>query len=282
MFMIDTSTGPEGYKKLIVWQIAYTLRQRVYNITKRFPKAEMRRVSQMNATARSVKQNIQEGYKQTSLPKYISYLRDIALPSLSELFGDIEDCYDDRLITEVEFKELRDLYGRGNFMFRRLINALERKNQNRKLNSDLSNTTHPFNLPKPSFENLEHTADLKIRAWGKTKEELFANMAAGIMENIGGKGVERGRGVKGKFKIESTDLEALLVDFLSQLVYLSDLHNAVFDEFKIKISNDRELQAEVSGHKVKRFALEIKAVTYHELVIKRKGRQWLAEVLFDI
>jgi len=64
----------------------------------------------MNAAVRSVKQNIQESYKQHSLTKYISYLRDVALPSLSKLHGDREDCYDDKLITEAEFKELSDLY----------------------------------------------------------------------------------------------------------------------------------------------------------------------------
>ena len=34
------------------------------------------------------------------------------------------------------------------------------------------------------YENLEHTADLKIRAFGKTKEEVFSNMALGMFENI--------------------------------------------------------------------------------------------------
>ena len=32
------------------------------------------------------------------------------------------------------------------------------------------------------FEILEHKADLKIRAFGKTKEELFENAMAGMFE----------------------------------------------------------------------------------------------------
>lgn len=44
--------GNEGFKKLIVWKNAYDLRRMVYEITRRFPKSEMRRVSQMRDAAR--------------------------------------------------------------------------------------------------------------------------------------------------------------------------------------------------------------------------------------
>lgn len=135
------------------------------------------------------------------------------------------------------------------------------------------------------FENLEHTADLKIRAWGKTKEELFANMARGMFYNLVGSETtanSQQQKVEEKFKVESTDLGALLVDFLNQLNYLADLHNAIFNDFKIKIENDRNLEAEVSGYKTEKFALEIKAVTYHELKIEESDEEWVAEVLFDI
>jgi SHS2 domain-containing protein len=135
------------------------------------------------------------------------------------------------------------------------------------------------------FEILEHPADLKIRAWGKIKEELFVNMARGmffnLVDSLQSTDDSKNR-IKKKFKIESTDLGALLVDFLNQLNYLADLHNAIFDQFKIKIKDDKNLEAEVSGYKAKSFALEIKAVTYHGLVVKKEKGRWIAEVLFDI
>jgi len=81
----------QGYKELVVWQNASLLRSKVYQLIQRFPKSEMRRVSQMNDAARSVKQNIQEGYRQT-IGQYINSLKNICQPSLSELHGDIEDC----------------------------------------------------------------------------------------------------------------------------------------------------------------------------------------------
>ena len=113
----------EGYKKLIVWKNCCELRKKVYEITKKFPKSEYRRVSQMNDAARSTKQNLQEGYK-SSLPKYINYVRNICRPSLSELHGDIEDCHEDKLITDDEFKDLDSLCKRTDYLFVRLIKGL--------------------------------------------------------------------------------------------------------------------------------------------------------------
>ena len=114
-----------GFRKLIVWNNAYKLRRMVYEITRRFPKSEMRRVSQMRDAARSVKQNIQEGYGRT-LGQYINYL-EISKGSLGELSGDIEDCFVDGLITEDEFNKLNELCGKTDYLFMRLIQSLRKK-----------------------------------------------------------------------------------------------------------------------------------------------------------
>lgn len=117
--------GKEGFRKLIVWQNAYKLRKLVYETTKRFPNSEMRRVSQMRDAARSVKQNIQEGYGK-SLGEYIHSL-GISQGSLRELSGDIDDCFEDRLITRQEFERLNELCGKTDYLFMRLIQSLRKK-----------------------------------------------------------------------------------------------------------------------------------------------------------
>lgn len=116
-----------GYKKLIIWQNSYNLRILIYNITKRFASIEIRRVSQMRDAARSVKQNIQEGYFK-STKSFISYLR-ISLGSVSELQGDVQDCFDDKLISEEEFKELDKLIGKTQFLLNQTIRGLNNKKE---------------------------------------------------------------------------------------------------------------------------------------------------------
>ena len=116
----------QGYRKLITWQKASELKKLVYTITKRFPKSEMRRIGQMNDAARSVKQNIQEGYKRSSLGEYIHSL-NIARGSLGELIGDIEDCFDDKLITKEEFELLDKSSGQVDYFLKRLVESLIKK-----------------------------------------------------------------------------------------------------------------------------------------------------------
>ena len=115
----------QGFRKLVVWKNAYQLRRLVYDITKRFTPSEMRRVSQMRDAARSIKQNIQEGYGK-SLGEYIHSL-EISKGSLRELAGDIEDCFDDGLITKEEFSKLDKLIGRTDYSLMRLIQSLRKK-----------------------------------------------------------------------------------------------------------------------------------------------------------
>jgi four helix bundle protein len=117
--------GKEGYRKLIVWQNAYKLRRLVYEITKKFAMLEVRRISQMRDAARSIKQNIQEGYGKT-LGEYLHSL-EISRGSLRELSGDVEDCFDDKLITEEEFAELISLCGKTDYLFMKLIQSLRLK-----------------------------------------------------------------------------------------------------------------------------------------------------------
>ena len=116
----------QGYKNLIVWQNVATLRRLVYKTTKEFPAKEFRRVSQMNDAARSVKQNIQEGYKRRSIGEYIYFL-GIAQSSLGELAGDIDDCLEDGLISQQEFNLLNELCVKTDYLFNKLIRSLYKK-----------------------------------------------------------------------------------------------------------------------------------------------------------
>lgn len=115
----------EGYKKLVVWQNVEKLRRQVYIITTRFKPIEFRRVTQLRDAARSAKQNIQEGYKCGSLGKYIQYL-NISLGSLGEAKGDIDDSYQDGLITQAEYEELDKLCGTTDFLIKKMIRSMRK------------------------------------------------------------------------------------------------------------------------------------------------------------
>jgi SHS2 domain-containing protein len=139
------------------------------------------------------------------------------------------------------------------------------------------------------YETLEHKADLKIRAFGRTKEELFLNMLKGMMSGLRPKVKSQKSKVK-IVNIKSPDLGALLVDFLSEVLYLTQVNKEIYTDIKFKKLTDSstgsgqaELEGELTGQKVERFGEDIKAVTYHELKIEQKeDKKWEATVLFDI
>lgn len=132
------------------------------------------------------------------------------------------------------------------------------------------------------YEILEHLADLKIRAFGKNKKELFLNMLKGMVDSQKPE-IENKETKKRKIKIESIDLSNLLVDFLSEILYLSQINREAYQDFKFKNFSDKKVCGDLFGQKVKRFGEDIKAVTYYSLDIhQRRDKVWEATVLFDI
>lgn len=144
-------------------------------------------------------------------------------------------------------------------------------------------------------EILPHIADLKIKVFGKTKEELFSNALLGMSDAFQAE-IKKGpltskqKEIKRDIKVQSPDLEMLLVDFLSEVLYLTQVNKEIYTKVKFKkpltfltTVNQVELECELFGQKVERFGEDIKAVTYHDLdVHRKKNNVWEAIILFDI
>lgn len=133
------------------------------------------------------------------------------------------------------------------------------------------------------YKILEHTADLKIQARGKDMAELFSCILKGMFESC--RPVVKNESIiNRRIKLSSSDLESLLVDFLSEALYLSDVNNEIYfnADLAIKQKNKKkQLKGEIKGKKIERLGLEIKAVTWHDLEVKKVNNQWQATVLFD-
>lgn len=135
------------------------------------------------------------------------------------------------------------------------------------------------------FEILEHKADLKIRAFGKDKKDLFQNILFGMSESMKAEIKKPEERVSREIKVKSQDLAVLLVDFLSEVLYLSQTNKEVYFNFDFAFKNftDTEIEGVLIGQKIERFGEDIKAVTYHELDVKQKeDGSWEAVILFDI
>lgn len=134
------------------------------------------------------------------------------------------------------------------------------------------------------YEVLPHTADLKIRAVGKTLPELFVSAAQGMFSLMveDPKLLERGEGFSREVKVKAMDHEALIVEWLQELLGIADIENVYLDKFKISELDDTHVSTQVSGSRVNGFATEIKAVTYHDLKIEQTPEDYSTEITFDI
>ncbi|MBN2240086.1 MAG: archease [Dehalococcoidales bacterium] len=136
------------------------------------------------------------------------------------------------------------------------------------------------------FELLDHTADTGIIAWGDTLEEAFENTARGMFSII--TSLEDVQQIETHTtRVESSDRENLLVDWLNDLIYLFDVKNLLFSSFEITSMDQTSLTTLIKGQKVDFSKHElktgIKAATFHMLKIEReKERKYRIQVLFDI
>lgn len=135
-------------------------------------------------------------------------------------------------------------------------------------------------MENKSFEILDHPSDVRIKAFGDTKEELFLNamegMNAVLRPDLLKKTTNR------RVVVNSYDLNALLVDFLSEVLYLSQVNKEIYTDVVFDKFSDKELEGELKGNKVESFSEDIKGVTYHDLKIEQKNGLYEATILFDI
>ncbi|MEK6888870.1 MAG: archease [Nanoarchaeota archaeon] len=131
------------------------------------------------------------------------------------------------------------------------------------------------------FEFLEHMADIKIKASGKTLNEIFENAVLAIAEYCSGG--EKISNKKGKvINVKGNDNESLLYNFIDEILYLIDAKRFIPVMAKVKIK-DNSLTAELSGDSTDKYKLEhIKAATYAEMSIKKVKSNWQAIFVLDV
>jgi SHS2 domain-containing protein len=143
------------------------------------------------------------------------------------------------------------------------------------------------------YKFLEHTADVKFLAEGKTIEECFKAAALALKETIIKEKIEIKKGEKQKFQIEGKDYESLLYNFLEEFLFLLDAEDFLFSDIKkIEIKKNKEkgyiLKAEVLGDKASRyiFTNDVKAITYNDIFVKKqkkgKNEKFICQVVLDV
>ncbi|TLZ94357.1 MAG: archease [Methanobacteriota archaeon] len=132
------------------------------------------------------------------------------------------------------------------------------------------------------FEEIDHTADVGIRAYGQSLDELFANAAEGMSSLIADLSTVKPVG-EVEVRVTADDIPTLFLRWLSELLYVHETQRFLFSSFDAHVAGTalvghaRGETIDKSRHELK---LAIKAVTRHGLTVDpEKG---FAEVIFDI
>lgn len=139
---------------------------------------------------------------------------------------------------------------------------------------------------RKKYTIIDHTADIGLEAVGETLEEAFANAAVGMFDILSdGSFIDITTSLK--VKVEGDDLQELLVNYLTELLFLYEVKGVLFGKFTVTISElggTWELAGRAKGEmfdvRKHNYPLEIKAVTYHMLAVEDNPP--LVRVIFDL
>ena len=135
------------------------------------------------------------------------------------------------------------------------------------------------------YEQFPHTADIGIRVFGKDLKELFENAAFGMFDIIADlEGMTTS--VEDVVEADAEATEELLVAWLDELLYKFCTEDIIYSKFAIEEFSENRIKAKVSGRPASlnrnRLRVEIKAVTYSGLDIKKTGDGYEVEIIFDV
>ncbi|MFP8952452.1 archease [Natrialbaceae archaeon A-arb3/5] len=138
----------------------------------------------------------------------------------------------------------------------------------------------------------DHTADVAVEATGDSLADVFAAVANGLAA-ASCDDVPTEEGERFSVSVTAESREALLFDYLDELIYLRDVRAELPVDNRVeRIDEPRSAEPEETDWKLEASARgvplgsitarEIKAVTYSEMRLERDDGRWLAYVVFDV
>jgi len=135
------------------------------------------------------------------------------------------------------------------------------------------------------YQWIDHTADLALRVYGRSAQDLYENAAVAMFDRITDRGRLQGK-ISQKIRIEGTDRADLMVNWLRELLYQWNGKETLVKSVRIDRLSRKGLGALVMvdpfDEKRHEIRAEIKAVTYHQIRITQNRDGWEATIVFDV
>ena len=132
-----------------------------------------------------------------------------------------------------------------------------------------------------SFE--EHTGEVRLEVEASTLEDLFAQAGRALAELILGEVEDPPESAPEEVvRVAARDRAALLVEWLNELIFLSETSKRVFTRFRVESVGETMATAVVAGLAPETLVTAVKAATLHGASVERAGVGWRANVVLDV
>jgi SHS2 domain-containing protein len=141
-------------------------------------------------------------------------------------------------------------------------------------------------MSRPHYRITPTTADIGIEVWGRGLPELFTHAAQAILDIIADTAAV-GKDITLDLEVEGWDIEALMVNWLNEIVFLHEAREMLFAEVQVLQITDLSVRGKLQGEAIdlKRHRLGrlIKGITYHRLSVCQVGEhEWRLQAILDI
>jgi SHS2 domain-containing protein len=124
-----------------------------------------------------------------------------------------------------------------------------------------------------------HTAEIELAIETQSEEDVFAEAAVAFGELVGLD--SNGERAEHDVTVESSDRDALLVQWLEELIFLADTEGFVPEGARDVRLDANAVRATLFGRHAP-FEPLVKAATYHALRFVHEGGVWRAHVVLDV
>jgi SHS2 domain-containing protein len=138
------------------------------------------------------------------------------------------------------------------------------------------------------YRVIDHTADLGIEIEADSVDELFGEAALALADCVTEVAAIEARGRR-ELQVVSNDLESLLVDWLSELLFVFETKGELYSAADAEVSRTERgwrvvasVRGEVFDGERHLLKVPVKAVTYHGLEVVEHEGEWRARVILDI
>lgn len=137
------------------------------------------------------------------------------------------------------------------------------------------------------FRAVAHTADAGLEARGRTWEEFYLNAARGLLSLYAPKGKPPKESTR-KAAVEAESPEDTLVLWLNEIIFLVSTKHWIPTRILVREGGPKGLEAEMRGGQTDaegtpvRLKAEVKAATYHNLKVRRRGAFLSASIVLDV